>query len=424
MSFKIALVGCGGMGRRHAHGYIELRKYFDIVEMAAVCDVHHDVAATVAGEIGEATGATPDIYTDFDDMLSKADLDGVAIVTSTPMHHIFAIKAMNAGLHVITEKPMGLTLKACRQMQEVSESTGKVLAVAENYRRDPMNRLTKSLIDSGAIGMPYFALDIGVNSSDGAVMHSTVWRAKKEQAGGAPLDAGVHNADMLLYLMGGANTVFAETAINEPQRTLGPMSEVAPVLAEMYDHRKEVGYEDGDIVEQTAIDTAFGVIRFKSGAIGQLLMTDTSHGQSLGVSTISGSTGTMYRPRSRSGESPRIVRNDGTEITGDALLELIPDFELDDTISILWNGARRISSYDMDFREIDSKILAYEYLDMVHAAESGMQPEVGSREGMYALALAYALLESGMSGLPVTVDDVVEGRSSAFQDEIDTEMGI
>jgi len=424
MSFKIALVGCGGMGRRHAHGYIELRKYFDIVEMAAVCDVHHDVAATVAGEIGEATGATPDIYTDFDDMLSKADLDGVAIVTSTPMHHIFAIKAMNAGLHVITEKPMGLTLKACRQMQEVSESTGKVLAVAENYRRDPMNRLTKSLIDSGAIGTPYFALDIGVNSSDGAVMHSTVWRAKKEQAGGAPLDAGVHNADMLLYLMGGANTVFAETAINEPQRTLSPMSEVAPVLAEMYDHRKEVGYEDGDIVEQTAIDTAFGVIRFKSGAIGQLLMTDTSHGQSLGVSTISGSTGTMYRPRSRSGESPRIVRNDGTEITGDALLELVPDFELDDTISILWNGARRISSYDMDFREIDSKILAYEYLDMVHAAESGMQPEVGSREGMCALALAYALLESGMSGLPVTVDDVVEGRSSAFQDEIDTEMGI
>ena len=424
MSFKIALVGCGGMGRRHAHGYIELRKYFDIVEMVAVCDVHHDVAATVAGEIGEATGATPDIYTDFDDMLSKADLDGVAIVTSTPMHHLFAIKAMNAGLHVITEKPMGLTLKACRQMQEVSESTGKVLAVAENYRRDPMNRLTKSLIDSGAIGTPYFALDIGVNSSDGAVMHSTVWRAKKEQAGGAPLDAGVHNADMLLYLMGGANTVFAETAINEPQRTLSPMSEVAPVLAEMYDHRKEVGYEDGDIVEQTAIDTAFGVIRFKSGAIGQLLMTDTSHGQSLGVSTISGSTGTMYRPRSRSGESPRIVRNDGTEITGDALLELIPDFELDDTISILWNGARRISSYDMDFREIDSKILAYEYLDMVHAAESGMQPEVGSREGMYALALAYALLESGMSGLPVTVDDVVEGRSSVFQNEIDTEMCI
>jgi len=317
-----------------------------------------------------------------------------------------------------------LTLKACRQMREVSQSTGKVMAVAENYRRDPMNRLTRALIQAGAIGTPYFVLDIGVGSSDGAVMHSTVWRAKKEQAGGAPLDAGVHNADMLLYLMGGANTVYAETAINETQRTLRPMIEVAPVLAEMYDHRKEDGYATGDIVEQTAADTAFGLIRFNSGAIGQLLMTDTSHGQSLGVSTISGSTGTMYRPRSRSGESPRIVRNDGSEITGDALLELVPDFELDDTISILWNGARRISSYDMDFRNIDSKILAYEYLDMVQAAESGGQLEVGPQEGMDALALAYALMESGVSGAPVTVEDVAEGRVSAFQDEIDASMGI
>ena len=175
MSFKIALVGCGGMGRRHAHGYIELRKYFDIVSMAAVCDLHADVAATVADEIGDATGDCPDIYTDFDEMLATADLDGVAIVTSTPMHHIFAIKVMEAGLHVITEKPMGLTLKACRLMRDASRSTGKVMAVAENYRRDPMNRLTRALIDAGAIGTPYFALDINVGSSDSAIMHSTVW---------------------------------------------------------------------------------------------------------------------------------------------------------------------------------------------------------------------------------------------------------
>ena len=424
MTFKIALVGCGGMGRRHAHGYIELRKYFDTVEMTAVCDVHADVAATVADEIGDATGSRPVIYTDFDEMIADADLDGVAIVTSTPMHHLFAIKAMEAGLHVITEKPMGLTLKACRQMREVSNATGKVMAVAENYRRDPMNRLTRALIEAGAIGTPYFALDIGVGSSNGAVMHSTVWRAKKEQAGGAPLDAGVHNADMLLYLLGGANTVFAETSINESQRTLRPMSEVAPGLAAMYDHRKEDGYSTGDAVEQTAVDTAFATIRFKSGAIGQLLMTDTSHGQSLGVSTISGSEGTMYRAQSRSGESPRIVRADGTEITGDALLDLVPEFELDDITSTLWNGAKRISSYEMNFQDIDSKILAYEYLDMVQAAESGGQPEVGPQEGMDALALAYAMMESGVSGMPVTVEDVAEGRASKFQDDIDAEMGI
>ena len=77
MTFKIALVGCGGMGRRHAHGYIELRKYFDTVTMSAVCDVHHDVAAVVAGEIGEATGSTPDISARFATMFSAVRLDGI-----------------------------------------------------------------------------------------------------------------------------------------------------------------------------------------------------------------------------------------------------------------------------------------------------------------------------------------------------------
>jgi predicted dehydrogenase len=331
---------------------------------------------------------------------------------------------MEAGLHVITEKPMGLTLKACRLMRAASNATGKVMAVAENYRRDPMNRLTRALIVSGAIGTPYFALDMSVGSSNGAVMHSTVWRAKKDQAGGMVLDAGVHNADMLLYLMGPADSVYAETSIFESERTLRPMSEVAPGLAKLYDHRKEDGYSTGDAVEQTAVDTAFGVIRFKSGAIGQLSMTDTSHGQSLGVSTVSGSGGTLFRPRSRSGQSPRIVRSDGSEITGDALLDLVPDFELDDITSTLWDGARRISSYDLEFSTIDSKILAFEYLDLVRAAETGGQPEVGPREGMDALALAYALMESGQTGGPVTVEDVAEGRSSQFQDEIDAEMGI
>tara|TARA_B100001146_G_C16014372_1_gene362282 strand:- start:362 stop:718 length:357 start_codon:yes stop_codon:yes gene_type:complete len=118
------------------------------------------------------------------------------------------------------------------------------------------------------------------------------------------------------------------------------------------------------------------------------------------------------------------VPGDGSEITGDALLDLVPEFELDDITSTLWDGARRISSYELDFSTIDSKILAFEYLDMVHAAETGGQPEVGPREGMDALALAYALMESGQAGSPVSVEDVAEGRSSMFQDEIDAEMGI
>ena len=71
-----------------------------------------------------------------------------------------------------------------------------------------------------------------------------------------------------------------------------------------------------------------------------------------------------------------------------------------------------------------SKILAYEYNDMIQAAESGGQPEVGPEEGMEAIALAYALFESGVKGEPVNVKDITDGSISSYQDEIDNRMGI
>ena len=164
----------------------------------------------------------------------------------------------------------------------------------------------------------------------------------------------------------------------------------------MYTHRKEAGGEDvGDVVEQDAVDTAFATIRFASGAAGQLIITDASHGYSLGDSVVVGSEGTLYRPPSRQGSSPRIVREDGTAVEGDALLHLVPDFELDDVTSTLWDGERRMSSYEMDFRKIDAKILAIEYMDLAGSVADGRSPEVGSTEGMAALALAYGVMDVG-----------------------------
>ena len=76
-----------------------------------------------------------------------------------------------------------------------------------------------------------------------------------------------------------------------------------------------------------------------------------------------------------------------------------------------------------DYSTIDSKIMANEYPGMVRDAEIGGQPQTGPREGMDAPAPACALTESGISDSPFTVEDVVEGRSSQFQDVIDGEIG-
>ena len=419
MTFKIGLIGCGGMGMRHIFGHIELRKHFNDIELAAVCDVHKNVAEKAVDIINESGLKKPDIYTDYMELINSRHLDGIAIVTSTPMHHKIAIASMELGLHVITEKPMGLTMKACRLMEESAKRTNRVLAVAENYRRDPINRLSKELLDSGVVGDPYFALDIHASSSRKAVMHSTVWRAKKQQAGGIVLDAGVHNSDMLLYLMGPAESVYAETSVFEPNRKLMPMVNVAPNLAEMYKHRNEPGFKTGDEVLQDAIDTGFALIKFKSGAIGQLVITDTSHGHSLGIETITGSEGTLFRTQSRSGKPAKIVFMDGKEVIGEELLKLVPSFELDDLTTTLWNGRRRIGQYDMGFHDTDSRILAYEYMDWVRAVEKSEAPEVGVLEGKNALGLAYSIVESGLSQKKVKVRDVISGEINGYQKDID-----
>jgi predicted dehydrogenase len=344
----------------------------------------------------------------------------VDIVTDTPMHHRFAIAAMEAERHAMTEKPMGLTLKACRLMRDAADRTGKVIAVAENYRRDPVNRLSRALLDAGAIGRPYFALDVALSSARGGVMHGTVWRAKRDQAGGTVLDAGVHNADMLLYLMGPASTVYAETATFERQRELRGMESQSPKLAEFYGHRVETGGKKGDMIEHDAADTAFAVIRFGSGAIGQLSLTDTSHGERVSQSSIHGSDGTLLRSPSRSGKPAEIKRN-GETLRGDELLKLVPDFSLDEVTAAL-GGRDRLGSYELDFREIDRKIV--EYADFAQAIATGRQPEVSSEEGMAALALAYGVMESGEAKQPVNLGDVTSGAVSAFQDDIDRVMKI
>lgn len=418
MTVNYAMVGCGGMGLRHAMGYIEARRTFESLHLGAVCDLHEAAASRLADEVEKATGRRPKVYTDFSKMIEQErGLDAVEVVTDTRMHHAFALQALHAGKHVMTEKPIALTVQAAQAMADAAKRAGRTLAVAENYRRDPMNRLGRALIEAGAIGEPYFALDIAVSGSEG-VMHGTAWRAKKSTAGGIVLDAGVHNADLLLYFMGDADTVYAETGVMRPARELKSMTQMHSNLAKFYVHREQAEARPQGAIEQDAVDTALAVIRFRSGAIGQFTMTDSSLGYRLGVETIQGSAGTLVRSPSRSGKGPEVRRQDGSVVKGDDLLKLVPDWELDGKTAALWGGKRRMASYEMPFEEIDRKIIAIEYQDFVEAVEDGREPEVGPEGGMKALALLYAVLESGETGKPVKIGDVISGKVSAYQREI------
>ena len=110
------LVGCGGMGRRHLRAYAALRGVgLDRFEVVAVCDPRREAAQEAADLAEELLGTRPAIYTDFRSW-SAPDRWLLDVVTEPSVHHLIVPPALTAGLHVICEKPLGLTVRACREM--------------------------------------------------------------------------------------------------------------------------------------------------------------------------------------------------------------------------------------------------------------------------------------------------------------------
>src|SRR5579885_1296416 len=98
---------------------------------------------------------------------------------------------------------------------ETARGKGKILSVAENYRRDPINRLAKALLDDGAIGTPQLMIETGIGG--GNQLFITPWRHQKLRVT-LTLDAGVHNADILMYYMGDVESVFGDARLYEKYR--------------------------------------------------------------------------------------------------------------------------------------------------------------------------------------------------------------
>lgn len=423
MAMELAQVGCGGMGLRHLYGQIELRKYAHSFDLTAVCDRHEPAARHLADVAERELGRRPDVFTDFEALLrARPNLEAVDVTTDTRGHHVLGEMAFDHGCHVTVEKPMAISMKACRRMRDRAAAKGRTLSIAENYRRDPICRLARALIQSGAIGQPRFVLDVSVGGSGDTLMHNTAWRAIKNRGGGYLMDVGVHIADLLLFYLGDVESVYAETALFERQLHRRGMS---AQLAQFYTHRKDDTFAESEIVEADAEDTGFASLRFASGALGQLTMTSASHAHSVRVGTIHGSKGTLEMPGPRSGRTfPVHLDGKSEPVAGDALLPLAPDFRLDPITAKIFETEKPFASYDLPFAEVDRKLVAIEYEDFAEAARTGRQPEVDPVAGMKAVGLAFAVLESGTTHQPVDLNEVLDGRVAAYQQSIDEEYAI
>lgn len=411
---RLAIVGCGGMGRRHLAGLAELeRDVGHLVELVAVCDVNEANARDLAGEASVLLGYRPAVFDSIDAMVSGAEgLEAADCTTDSGSHHLVATALLDAGLHTMVEKPLALTIRGCNQVIAAAERSGKLLSVAENFRRDPMNRLVKALLDSGAIGAPQCILETSIHGRDHILI--TPWRHMK-LSGTITLDAGVHNADILRYYFGDVVTAYGQTRIFEPvrvrQNTAGPGGYYEKWSANMPER-----------IEPTGEDAVFGLLTFANGAIGQFTDNHAGHGEAFVERRVYGTRGSITPPGDRNGNPVRVVLDDGTDVTGEAVLDLVPDWRLDPDAAALF-GSERPAGYDFDFVTTDRKLLALEYAELARCVRTGTRPEVDGQAGRAAVALINALFESQVAGRPVTIAEVESGAVDAYQREIDAHCG-
>ena len=173
---KLALIGCGGMGRRHLRGITRLsQSSLANLDLVAVCDLNDENAQYLADEAKELLGTRPRVFNDLETMVREiGDLGAASITTDAGSHHKVAPAALELGLNILCEKPIAVTMRGANLVIDAAKKAGRVLSVAENFRRDPINRLVKALLTDGAIGAPRLMIETSIGGRDNILITPAV----------------------------------------------------------------------------------------------------------------------------------------------------------------------------------------------------------------------------------------------------------
>jgi predicted dehydrogenase len=405
----IGLVGCGGMGRRHLRAYRALRGVgVESFQLAAVCDPRIWVAEEAAGLVEEIFGLRPAVYSDTDELIASGAVQALDVVTDPRAHHTIAAPALDAGLHVICEKPLGLTVRACRAIVDAAARSGAVLATAENYRRDAPNRLARAVIDSRMLGDLHLMMQTDLGGDQNVII--SPWRHVRE-AGSIALDMGVHYADIVSYFLGELVSVSGRTFIAEPLRVLAPGAAPATEIEEV----------SPGVIRATGDDSIVAQFESASGVFAQLAFVPSGPGRHWLQRSVHGRAGSMSAPPDRSGGAV-IVRLGDRTLSGAELRRELGGFELDGVTAAFFG--RTGTEYDRPFAEVDAALIAIELDDFIRAITDGRAPEVDGLGGLRAVAAVWGIAESRELGTSVRIDDVANGTISAAQDDIDETIGL
>lgn len=191
---KVGIIGVGGIATgAHIPGY----KAVSESELYAVADVNYDRAKQVAKDLGIPKSRA---FEDYNDMLALDDLEAVSVCTPNNFHSPASVAALEAGKHVLCEKPMAGNGEDALAMWKASIKSGKLLQIGVNSRFGARAQALKKMVEDGEFGEIYFARCVAMRRR--GIPAWGVFIRKDMNAGGALYDIGVHVLDRTIWLMG------------------------------------------------------------------------------------------------------------------------------------------------------------------------------------------------------------------------------
>lgn len=242
---KVGIIGVGTISKFHIEGYLKNPN----VELYAFCDISEERLQ----KMGKKYGITR-LFTNKDDMLALPELDAVSVCTWNSEHAPCTIAALNAGKHVLCEKPMAMNAKEAEEMKAVAEKNKKLLMIGFVRRFGNDSKIMQDFIKNDFMGDIYYAKATYLRR-DG---NPGGWFGDKSRSGGGPLiDLGVHVIDLVRYLSGNPK----------------PVSVYGATFQKLFDRKGSIGAKsytassgsDDDICNVE--DLASAMIRFDNGEV-------------------------------------------------------------------------------------------------------------------------------------------------------------
>ena len=388
---RVGMVGYGFMGKAHSQAWRNAPRFFDLPlrpELTALCGRDSAAVASAAETYGFSGWET-----DWERLIARDDIDVVDICTPGDTHADIAIAALEAGKHVLCEKPLANTVEQGREMVAAAErasARGQTAMVGFNYRRVPALALARQMIADGRLGTLYHVRAQYLQDWIVDPEFPLVWRLQAEKAGSGALgDIGAHSIDLAQYLTGQAISgvsALLETLI--PERPLpGAYSGLSATA-------------DAGRGRVTVDDAALFTARFEGGAIGVFEATRfaTGHKNAMRIE-VSGSLGSLSFDFEAMNELSYYDATQDTEVAG---FRRILVTESGHPYLAAWWPPGHLIGYEHTF--------THEIKDFVEAIASGVPPEPSFAEGLQTQLVLAAVSESAMNN---SVFTSVTGRKSS-----------